>query len=140
MVTIRYASRVARKFFFRGCATIDANSTWSNSVTVRLVLTTCGDESSAATLAAALVERGLAACVTRLQSACSVYRWRGRLCEDHEVQLLIKTTAEREAALFEALAALHPYEEPEILSLAVLSGSPGYLQWIEDATTPDTAD
>lgn len=125
--------------FFLACATIEAEFTWRNIMAARLVLTTCADESSAATLAGALVERGLAACVTRLQTVRSVYRWQGRLCEDNEVQLLIKTTAEREAALFEALAALHPYEEPEILSLAVQNGSPGYLQWIEDATKPDTA-
>jgi len=104
-------------------------------MTARIVLTTCADDPAAAALAGALVERGLAACVTRLPAARSVYRWRGRVCEDAEVQLLIKTTAGREAALLEALAELHPYEEPEILTLSVTGGSPGYLQWIEDSVT-----
>ncbi len=105
---------------------------------VRLALTTCPDEDTAKALANALVERGLAACVTRLPGVRSVYRWEGRLCEDAEVQLLIKTTEACETALREAIAELHPYEEPEMLILPVTGGSQGYLQWIEDelADTP----
>lgn len=105
---------------------------------VRLALTTCPDENAAKTLADTLVERGLAACVTRLPGARSVYRWKGRLCDDAEVQLLIKTTEARETALREVIAELHPYEEPELIILPVTGGSQGYLQWIEDelADTP----
>lgn len=105
---------------------------------VRLALTTCPDENTAKAMANALVERGLAACVTRLPGVRSVYRWEGRLCEDAEVQLLIKTTEACEAALREAVAELHPYEEPELLILPVTGGSQGYLQWIEDELA-DTA-
>lgn len=105
---------------------------------VRIALTTCPDETSARALAHALVERGLAACVTRLPGARSVYRWQGRLCDDAEVQLLIKTTEAREAALRDAIAELHPYDEPELIILPVTGGSQGYLQWIEDELA-DTA-
>lgn len=101
-------------------------------MTARIVLTTCADEASAVTLASALVERGLAACVTRLPGARSVYKWQGRVCEDAEVQLLIKTTSAREAALVAVIDELHPYEKPEVLTLSVAGGSTGYLQWIEN--------
>lgn len=104
-------------------------------MTARIVLTTCADDPGAAALARTLVERGLAACVTRLPGVRSVYRWRGRVCEDAEVQLLIKTTAGCEAALLKALDELHPYEEPEAITLSVAGGSPGYLQWIEDSVS-----
>ncbi len=107
-------------------------------MTARIVLTTCADEASAAMLASALVERGLAACVTRLPGARSVYVWQGRVCENTEIQLLIKTTTAREAALVAAIDELHPYEEPEALTLSVAGGSTGYLQWIENAVA-DTA-
>ena len=99
---------------------------------VRIALTTCPDENAAKALADALVERGLAACVTRLPGARSVYRWEGRLCDDAEVQLFIKTTEAREPALRDAVAELHPYDEPELIILPVEGGSQGYLQWIED--------
>ncbi len=105
---------------------------------VRIALTTCPDENSAKALADALVERGLAACVTRQAGARSVYRWQGRLCDDAEVQLLIKTTEACETALREAVAELHPYDEPELIILPVTGGSQGYLQWIEDELA-DTA-
>ncbi|MGH8225713.1 MAG: divalent-cation tolerance protein CutA [Gammaproteobacteria bacterium] len=101
---------------------------------VRLVLTTCPDAASAADIARALVERRLAACVTRLAGAVSVYRWQDTIEEAEEVQLLIKTTVARMPALMAALAELHPYDEPEILAFDAAGGSPGYLAWIEAMT------
>lgn len=83
-------------------------------------------------MARELVARGLAACVTRVPGAVSVYRWDGKLQEDREVQMLIKTTAEHEAGLVAALQALHPDAEPEVLALAVTGGSLGYLAWVEE--------
>jgi len=109
-------------------------------VTACIVWTTCADEASAAALANVLVERGLAACVTRLPGARSVYRWQGRVCEAAEVQMLIKTTVARAAALIAAVAELHPYAEPELITLAATGGSAGYLQWIEDCVAGSTGD
>ena len=105
---------------------------------VTIGLTTCPDEASAEALARALVERGLAACVTRVAGARSVYRWENRLCDDREVQLIVKTTEALRGALQAALPELHPYDEPELIFLPVTGGSQGYLQWIQDelAGTP----
>ncbi len=103
----------------------------------RLVLSTCPDAARAAEIAHTLVERRLAACVTRLPGAASVYRWRGKIEEAGEVQLLIKTTAARVPTLIAALAELHPDEEPEVLVVNTAGGSPGYLAWIEAMTSGD---
>lgn len=97
----------------------------------RLLLTTCPDAGTAGRLARTLVERRLAACVTRLPGARSVYRWQGRIEEEEEVQLLIKTTAAGLAALMAAIRELHPYDEPECVAIDVVAGSEGYLGWIE---------
>lgn len=99
----------------------------------RLVLTTCPDEDTARRIARALVERRLAACVTRLPGARSVYRWQDRVEEDEEVQLLVKTTAQRLSALVAAIRELHPYEEPECMAIEIVGGSEGYLGWIEQS-------
>lgn len=99
----------------------------------RLLLSTCADERVAITIARALVERRLAACATRIPGAVSVYRWRGRIEEDHEVQLLVKTNAERLDAAVAAIRELHPDEEPECIALDVSGGSEGYLAWIEES-------
>jgi periplasmic divalent cation tolerance protein len=95
-----------------------------------LVLCTCPDETSAACIAEALLAERLAACVTQLPGARSVYRWHGAIEHGAEVQLLIKTTQARWAALRERLLVLHPYELPEILALPVVAGHAPYLDWL----------
>lgn len=101
---------------------------------VCVVLTTCPDKTVAARLAQALVEDGLAACVTRIPGATSVYRWQGGVEEDAEVQLVIKTGRGRVAALYQSLRALHPDEEPECLVLET-GGSRSFLNWIVEETS-----
>ena len=95
-----------------------------------LVLTTAGSESQAQAIARALVERRLAACVTVLGPACSVYRWDGRIVEEEERPLLIKTTAARFDAVRAAIRELHTYEVPEVLALPIERGDPSYLEWL----------
>lgn len=103
-----------------------------------LVLTSLPDEASARTLAAALVEQRLAACVNILAPCASVYRWRGELETAAEVPLLIKTTRSRYAGLEAAIRARHPYELPEIVAVPVVLGLPGYLDWIAAETAAGT--
>ena len=102
-----------------------------------LVLTNLPDRASADSLAAALVELRLAACVNVLQPCHSVYRWKGRVETADEVPLLIKTTEACYAALEEAIRARHPYETPEIIALPVMHGLYDYLAWVACETEPD---
>jgi periplasmic divalent cation tolerance protein len=99
-----------------------------------LVLCTCPDEAVATGIARALVSEGLAACVNRTAPVTSVYRWQGRLCEEAEQLLVVKTTPARYAALEMRLKALHPYELPEIIAIPVVVGSRQYLDWVAAAT------
>lgn len=102
-----------------------------------LVMTNLPDRTSAETLAAALVENRLAACVTILQPCRSVYRWKGAIESADEVPLLIKTTEVRYPALEAAIRAQHPYAIPEIIALPVVSGLPAYLAWVKAETQTD---
>lgn len=97
---------------------------------IRVALTTCSDADSAAGLAAQLVERGLAACVNIVPGVRSIYRWQGRVEDDAECLLVIKTAAERAGDLREAIAELHAYDVPEFLVLPVESGAQAYLDWV----------
>ena len=83
------------------------------------VLTTAPDEDVAATIARALVEERLAACVNVLPGARSIYRWEGALQDDTEVVLVIKSHRNRSQALAARIKDLHPYELPEVLVLPV---------------------
>jgi periplasmic divalent cation tolerance protein len=104
-----------------------------------LVLTTVADAAQAERIAHALVGERLAACVTALGPARSVYRWQGALEAADELPLLVKTTAARWPALRERLRELHPYEVPEMLVLPVADGWPPYLDWVRAQTRPDGA-
>ncbi|MDR3415070.1 MAG: divalent-cation tolerance protein CutA [Nevskia sp.] len=98
-----------------------------------MVFVTCPAE-AAATLAEALVQRRLAACVNSLAGVNSVYRWREAVERGSETLLLIKTSRARYPALEAAVRELHPYELPEILAVHVAAGLPAYLQWIQQST------
>lgn len=101
-----------------------------------LVLTNCPDDAVADRIALALVEGGLAACVNRLAPVASIYRWRGAVERATETTLLIKTTRARYVELEQAIRALHPYEVPEIIAVAIDAGFAPYLRWIGDETEP----
>ncbi len=98
--------------------------------TARIVLTTLADPAEAERLARTLVEERLVACATLLPRAESVYRWQGAVEQTAETLMMMKTDAGHVAALEARLHALHSYETPEFLVLAVESGSAAYLGWL----------
>ncbi len=100
-----------------------------------IVLTTLAADADAAALARTLVEEGLAACVNVLPPMTSVYRWEGRIQEEREQQLVIKTVAGRLPALEARLHELHPYEVPEFLVLTAAGGSEAYLRWVDESVS-----
>ena len=102
-----------------------------------LVLTNLPDRDAAEQLAARLVARRVAACVNVLAPCRSVYRWRDGVQHDEEHPMLIKTSAERYAALEAEIRAAHPYELPEIIAVPVERGLPEYLDWVAQETTPE---
>lgn len=105
-----------------------------------VLFTTLPADADAATLARALVEERLAACVSTQPAIRSVYRWKGRIVEDAEQQIMIKTTADRVEPLGARLRELHPYEVPELLVLPVTGGGADYLQWVRACTAPAADD
>jgi len=97
---------------------------------VLTVLCTCPDTATAKSLAAGLVEQGLAACVNILPEIRSIYRWRDEIHDDGEVLLLAKTSRQAYGKLESWLLEHHPYEVPEVLALAVQTGASDYLDWV----------
>ncbi len=100
-----------------------------------VVLTTAGSEAEARAIATALVERRLAACVTRLGPGCSVYRWEGAVREESETVLVVKTRVARFAEVRDAIRELHSYDTPEIVLLPIEHGDPRYLAWLAGETS-----
>jgi periplasmic divalent cation tolerance protein len=97
---------------------------------VFVAFSTCPDEGVARRIAEALVTEKLATCVNRIANVRSSYIWDGRLQDDGEILLIIKSTAERLPAMRERLIDLHPYDLPELVVTNVISGNEPYLDWI----------
>lgn len=99
-----------------------------------VVLVTAPTPERAAEIARALVDERLAACGNVVQGIRSIYRWEGKVQEDAEALLVLKTTRARFDALRDRVLALHPYEVPEVIALPVEAGSARYLAWIAGET------
>jgi periplasmic divalent cation tolerance protein len=97
---------------------------------VLVVLVTAPDLEHARAIGRALVEERLAACVNLIPGIESIYRWQGKVSQDAEVLLVVKSQASRLPALAARVKELHPYELPEVLALPAAGGSQAYLDWV----------
>ncbi|MBC8304500.1 MAG: divalent-cation tolerance protein CutA [Pelagibacterales bacterium] len=99
-----------------------------------VVYITAPGEEEAAGLARALVEAKLAACVNMVSNIRSIYSWQGKIEDDKELLMIVKT----QRHLFDRLAAkvkeIHSYDVPEIIALPIVGGSPDYLRWLQEST------
>ena len=102
-----------------------------------LALSTLPAEFDADPLAAELIARGLAACVTILPGVQSVYTWGGKVERSREQQLMMKTTRDRVQALWAAMKARHPYDVPEFIVVPIVDGNPDYLRWVQESVLPE---
>ena len=97
-----------------------------------VVFITAKDAAQAREIARRLVEERLAACANIIEKVTSIYWWRGKLEEEGEVLILIKTLKEKIPAIIERVKELHTYEVPEVIALPVVEGSEDYLRWLEE--------
>ena len=103
-----------------------------------VVYVTAGSAEEAEQLAQTLVSEKLAACVSRIPSVRSVYRWQGAVEQSEEELLIIKTRKDLFGALEKRVRSLHSYSVPEIIALPVTAGSTPYLNWLRDQVTPES--
>jgi periplasmic divalent cation tolerance protein len=105
----------------------------SRAIPCAIVMTTCESRASAEAIGKELVTRGLAACV-QMFPIDSIYRWQGAIEQAQELMLFCKIKSEDYADVEAAIRALHTYETPEIVEIAIEKGAPAYLQWIASVT------
>ena len=99
------------------------------------VVTTIAEKKDAETLARAIVEKRLGACVQISGPIESHYWWNNRIESAAEWTLTIKTRRDLYKALEKVLLELHPYDQPEIIATPVVEISPGYLKWLAEQVT-----
>jgi len=99
-----------------------------------VVLVTCGSEEEAEKIANSLIEERLAACVNMISPVRSIYRWEGKIWDEREWMLIIKTQKKRFEDLEKKVKSLHSYSVPEVIALPVVEGFAPYLKWLEENT------
>jgi periplasmic divalent cation tolerance protein len=95
-----------------------------------VVMTTVGTEEQAYTIAREIVARRQAACVNIVPGIRSIYRWKGKICKDGELLLIVKTLEDEFEEVAATIRELHNYELPEILTFNVGRGEQRFLEWI----------
>lgn len=98
-----------------------------------MVLVTCANETDARSLAAAMIEKRLAACV-QLSPITSYYVWKDKVHQEPEIRLVIKTKTMLYDELEQFIAKHHGYEVPQIIQVPIETGLAEYLDWIAQTT------
>src|SRR5262245_37234090 len=94
------------------------------------VVTTTAEKQEAETLAQAVLDKRLGACVQIGGPIESRYWWNNRIETAQEWVLTIKTRRDLYKPLEKLLLELHPYDQPEIVATALVEISSGYLKWL----------
>lgn len=99
-----------------------------------LVYVTAPDRETAERIGREVVQRRLAACANIVPGIASIYWWEGRVQEESEAVLMLKSRSGLAERLREAIAALHPYTVPAISILTLERVHPPYWEWVQEET------
>lgn len=102
-----------------------------------IVYITTSKEEEAEKIARALVEEKLAGCVNIIKNIRSIYSWEGKIEDDFEFLMIVKTQKHLFDRLSKRVRELHSYTVPEIIALPIITGSEEYLKWLIKATKPE---
>jgi periplasmic divalent cation tolerance protein len=104
---------------------------------ITLVMTSVGTEQQAVEISEELIARRLATCINIVPCLRSIYRWKGKVCEDTEYLLLIKTPEKLFDDVSSAIREFHSYELPEILAMPVTAAEENFHRWVLEMVAPN---
>jgi len=96
-----------------------------------LMISTTGSEKEAHRVARSLVEERLAACANVIPGVRSFFFWEGRLCQEKEALILVKTMNSKAKKIMDRIKKIHNYDVPEIIFFRVDKAEKNYLKWVE---------
>lgn len=99
-----------------------------------VVFITTSKEDEATKIARALVEARLAGCVNIIKDIRSIYSWQGKIEDEPEVLMVVKTEKTLFDPLMKKVKELHSYTVPEIIAMPIVEGSEDYLKWLKEVT------
>ncbi len=98
-----------------------------------IYITTCSIN-EAKTIGRELVEEKLVACSNIISPIRSIYSWQGKICDDKEAMMILKTKKKLFKQIVKRVEKLHSYDVPEIIAMPIIEGSSKYLSWINAET------
>ena len=99
-----------------------------------VVFITTSGEDEAVKIARELVESRLAGCVNIVKNIRSIYRWQGKIEDEPESLMIVKTQRSLFEQLSEKVRQLHSYTTPEIIAMPIVEGAQSYLSWLAEVT------
>lgn len=94
------------------------------------VYVTTASEAEAEVIARAVLEARLVACANILGRCRSLYWWDGKIQDEGEVVVLLKTRKGQMVKLIERIKSVHSYDVPCITAWPIVDGNPDYLDWL----------
>ncbi|MGH8248037.1 MAG: divalent-cation tolerance protein CutA [Gammaproteobacteria bacterium] len=102
-----------------------------------VVYVTSRDAEESEKISRSLVEKRLAACVNVISPVRSFYRWEGKVQDDPEYLMVIKTSRALFPAVRVEVERLHSYHVPEVICVPIVEGSENYLTWLGECLKED---
>ena len=98
-----------------------------------IIKTTSDSHKAMKDITNALLNNRYAACVNIIPRMRSKYVLDGRIVESREVMLLIKTSQDLEAKVYQTIKEMHNYDIPEISTVETSNVDKDYLKWINES-------
>lgn len=92
----------------------------------------CRDKTEAKKIVHQLLDQRLIACASIFPEVESIYRWEGKIEENNEAKVILKTDAKYFDAIQKTIKTQCSYEVPEIVQVDIVRGNPRYLSWIAE--------
>ncbi len=89
--------------------------------------------SEAKQIAKYLLAKRLVACAN-IFKINSVYRWAGKIKDDEEYGMIMKTRKANIKKIINEIKEKHSYEVPCIISVSIANGNKQFLDWIAEET------
>ncbi len=80
-----------------------------------------------------LITNDYVSCINVIENISSHYKWQGKVESEKEDILLIKTMRRNEKLVYEVIGAIHDYETPEIITIAIKNIDSRYLNWANES-------
>ena len=101
-----------------------------------VVLVTAGSVRECKKIARKLLDKRLIACANVIQSVQSLYTWKGKVTDEKECLMILKSSRELFPALQSEIEKLHSYSVPEIIALPIIDGAQNYMDWLAESVGP----